>query len=263
LLGNDNKTVSWFCCWRKTTARCSVGGVSDEELPEDEPRWTQREVELRRGLLSIDRYVGPDFDQRVGANVQRYRASKGFSQSDLATAMSEGAEHIHQQTIQKIEKGTRPLKYSEAIRICDVLGISPLHLTDGGELGRANAAFMETTDAFDKLNTELDQLADKLAAHLWDLAEMLGLQSGGAVGYQPDEYLLGWAQRLINTNWGKKLNNRIMQAIREHPYMNTARDDIDAPTYREILKLSVEKDFKPIQPSDPYPTEPREDASET
>jgi hypothetical protein len=112
------------------------------------------------------------------------------------------------------------------------------------------------------MDAELGDLAGRLALHLIDLAELLAFQKGDE-RYDPDKYLLSAAQRWIDTNWGKRLNNMIMEDIRQHERYTEVRDEIDAPTYREILNLSIEKDFKPIQPDDEFPTEPREDASET
>jgi hypothetical protein len=134
--------------------------------------------------------------------------------------------------------------------------------TDGDRLSQVNAHFIERTGAVEKMDAELGDLAGRLALHLIDLAELLAFQKGDE-RYDPDKYLLSAAQRWIDTNWGKRLNNMIMEDIRQHERYTEVRDEIDAPTYREILNLSIEKDFKPIQPDDEFPTEPREDASET
>lgn len=68
--------------------------------------------------------VIPSFDELMGANIQRYRTAAGLSQAELAETLSESGEQMHQQTIQKIEKGARPLRLSEALRIAGVLGVS-------------------------------------------------------------------------------------------------------------------------------------------
>jgi transcriptional regulator with XRE-family HTH domain len=85
---------------------------------------------------------GFELDEVVGANVQRYRTAKEMSQAELAAGMSrEGGEHIHQQTIQKIEKGTRPLKYAEAVVLCRVLGMELDDLAHG-DANAADASFV-------------------------------------------------------------------------------------------------------------------------
>ncbi|HME78927.1 MAG TPA: helix-turn-helix transcriptional regulator [Mycobacterium sp.] len=206
-------------------------------------------------------YTPQDIDSLIASNVQRYRTAKGLSQAELATAMSHDGYHIHQQTIQKIEKGSRPLKYSEAVRICNVLGISPLHLADGGERTAANAVFMSSSDAFEKKQAALRDFADRLVPLLLHLALTLGFQRSGDERSQPDAYLLEQANFWLNYNWGKGLNVAIMEKLREDRWLSTIRPEIDAPTYREILERAIE-DVKAIKPGDPAPWESN-DASET
>jgi transcriptional regulator with XRE-family HTH domain len=74
--------------------------------------------------------VSIDFNQRVGANLQLHRKAKGYSQSDLARLLEQHGLPFQQQTILKIEKGSRPLKLEEASVIADVLGIELSSLTE-------------------------------------------------------------------------------------------------------------------------------------
>lgn len=62
--------------------------------------------------------VVEDADKVIGENVQRFRTAKGLSQAQLAEALN-----VAQQTILKIEKGTRPLRYTEAAAIAQTLDI--------------------------------------------------------------------------------------------------------------------------------------------
>ena len=74
--------------------------------------------------------VSIDFNQRVGANLQLHRKAKGYSQSDLAGLLEQRGLPFQQQTILKIEKGSRPLKLEEASVIADILGIELSSLTE-------------------------------------------------------------------------------------------------------------------------------------
>jgi transcriptional regulator with XRE-family HTH domain len=65
-----------------------------------------------------------DFNERVGANLQRFRQESGMSQSDLAHELASRGLPAQQQTILKIEKGARPLRFEEAAAIGEILGIS-------------------------------------------------------------------------------------------------------------------------------------------
>jgi transcriptional regulator with XRE-family HTH domain len=76
------------------------------------------------------RSVSIDFNQRVGANLQLHRKAKGYSQSDLAGLLEQRGLPFQQQTILKIEKGSRPLKLEEASVIADILGIELSSLTE-------------------------------------------------------------------------------------------------------------------------------------
>jgi transcriptional regulator with XRE-family HTH domain len=71
-----------------------------------------------------------DFNQRVGANLQLHRKAKGYSQSDLAGLLEQRGLPFQQQTILKIEKGSRPLRLEEASVIADTLGIDLGALTE-------------------------------------------------------------------------------------------------------------------------------------
>jgi transcriptional regulator with XRE-family HTH domain len=71
-----------------------------------------------------------DFNQRVGANLQLHRKAKGYSQSDLAGLLEQRGLPFQQQTILKIEKGSRPLRLEEASVIADTLGIELSSLTE-------------------------------------------------------------------------------------------------------------------------------------
>jgi transcriptional regulator with XRE-family HTH domain len=60
-----------------------------------------------------------DDDALVGANIARFRVARGLSQAELAAQLG-----VAQQTVAKIEKGTRPLKYSEAYKVAQILDVT-------------------------------------------------------------------------------------------------------------------------------------------
>lgn len=67
-------------------------------------------------------------DVAIGANIQRWRKAAGVSQSDLAKLVGSG---WRQQTVVKVEQGTRPLKLAEAIAIANVLRLEVAHIYQG------------------------------------------------------------------------------------------------------------------------------------
>lgn len=184
----------------------SVEGHPEQSAPEGR-RWADT-------LFPGQHYVGPEFDETVGQNVARFRKAMGLSQADLAAEISGRGEVIHQQTIQKIEKGTRPLKYSEAIRICTALGITPIQLGDPPPLAHSNANFQSAIQSVTKVQSELLSNGTQLVDSLLALAELVGLSKAGVRGFQPDQYLLDYAEKLLQSNWGAVLNERILVELR-------------------------------------------------
>jgi transcriptional regulator with XRE-family HTH domain len=64
-----------------------------------------------------------DFNGIVGANIAAARKARRWSQADLASALERRGISFQQQTVLKVEKGSRPLKLEEAVIIADELGI--------------------------------------------------------------------------------------------------------------------------------------------
>jgi len=58
-------------------------------------------------------------DELVGANIRQLRTAAGLSQGELASRLGES---YRQQTLLKIEKGSRPLRLTEAAVLAKVLG---------------------------------------------------------------------------------------------------------------------------------------------
>ncbi|MGD1255344.1 helix-turn-helix domain-containing protein [Mycobacterium seoulense] len=101
-----------------------------------------------------------DDDVAIGASVARFRTARGLSQADLAERIG-----VAQQTVAKIEKGTRPLKYSEAAKIARVLRISTSALAARPENVIAEANAIE-------LQHDLRLAIDHMSAVATDLAKI-------------------------------------------------------------------------------------------
>ncbi|MBE7194938.1 MAG: helix-turn-helix domain-containing protein [Gordonia polyisoprenivorans] len=73
-------------------------------------------------------------DKAVGRAIASYRATKQWTQTQLADAIKAEGLSLAQQTVAKIELGTRPLKLSEAAVFSAVLGVGVddlLHVNPG------------------------------------------------------------------------------------------------------------------------------------
>lgn len=74
---------------------------------------------------------GVNKDEKVGENVQVFRKARGLSQAQLAEKMSAaGVEGMYPQTILKIEKGARSLKFHEGLALAKILQVKPSNLYD-------------------------------------------------------------------------------------------------------------------------------------
>lgn len=63
-------------------------------------------------------------------NMKALRENRGWSQTELARIMArKGWDNYTQMTISRTEKHERPLRLSEAVAICEVLGTDMRHMT--------------------------------------------------------------------------------------------------------------------------------------
>lgn len=66
----------------------------------------------------------PSADERIAGNVRALREQREMSQSALAKAMSDHGLQWHQQTVYKVENGTRPLRAAELAALARILKTS-------------------------------------------------------------------------------------------------------------------------------------------
>lgn len=100
----------------------------------------------------------------IGRRVEGLRKRGRMSQTELATAIG-----VHQQTVAKIEAGTRPLRLAEASAIADAIGV-PLQALDVAEnegLQDLLEALREARQARDALSLALARL-EEVAAAVYD-----------------------------------------------------------------------------------------------
>jgi len=63
-------------------------------------------------------------DARLAENVRKMREQAGMSQAALAEQMRKRGHNWLQQTVGRIESGTQPVRYSEAVALAAILGAS-------------------------------------------------------------------------------------------------------------------------------------------
>lgn len=112
-----------------------------------------------------DPHPSVNFNAVVGANVQRFRKAAGLSQSDLAQALTDRGASFQQQTILKVEKGSRPLRLEEAALLADVLHVPVTNLLrseDDEEMIAAQIALNQAMTEVRRLAARTDELRREL-----------------------------------------------------------------------------------------------------
>jgi transcriptional regulator with XRE-family HTH domain len=132
--------------------------VHDQELTAT----TAEELADRRQIYE---YWEKDF----GNKVRQWRQARNWSQEDLADRLREQGFDMHQTTVAKIERGTRPLRVAEAAAIATIFRVPPL------------AVFMGPPP--EKLPWSMQQLHETLELAEQNLAAMKELMESSAKRY--------------------------------------------------------------------------------
>lgn len=94
--------------------------VLDQELTEISPE-----------DLPDMRAVYEYWETSFGTKVRQWRQARNWSQEDLADRLRLQGFDMHQTTVAKIERGTRPLRVAEAAAIANIFRVPPLSVFMG------------------------------------------------------------------------------------------------------------------------------------
>lgn len=183
-------------------------------------------------------------DALIGANIQRYRTASGLSQAELAERLSERGEQVHQQTVQKIEKGTRPLRFSEGLRIAEILGVpfsafaQPTPDTDG------SVRIQRQTTSVANAARALDESVVKLAEELLRLAVVYARSA--VPEEKPDEEITERARKMLELDWNDRLAATLLGNLGGEAGVATTKQALAramerARNYDDDLGVLVEK----------------------
>lgn len=179
----------------------------------------------------------PD-DVLIGKNLAALRIAAGLSQGELAEQVG-----VAQQTIAKIEKGTRPLKVSEAVQICEVLKAPISALTAKESAVASTAALVAVMHQIDQVESYLSAAATVLGV---DLVKLANLVASITLGRMPTPADWGKEQvranAYVETDWGETFNWFLMRAVRSQCLELGNLSEIDSETYQEILTRIAETD---------------------
>lgn len=117
--------------------------------------------------------VADEYDALVGHNIREIRRASGMTQADLVADLAARGLSLRQQTIVKIEAGTRPLRLREAQLIAesfrvDVNTLTPATIAEAAALIRATRKVEDARLAIGRAVGELEvrqQALSDLLAH--------------------------------------------------------------------------------------------------
>lgn len=151
----------------------------------------------------------PDLNAEIGRAVQQLRTAAGMSQGELAEQLSELGENFHQQTILKIEKGTRALKFTEAVKIARVFQVSVDSLIYSQDRLEESLETRRRFDAVMEGLAELERKTESVQYSRIELADWAAKEDRAADDLQAARGILSMDPAAIVRNAG----NEVLRAV--------------------------------------------------
>lgn len=131
------------------------------------------------GLRSLYEY----WEKNFGEKVRQWRRERNWSQEDVADKLRKQGFDMHQTTVAKIERGTRPLRVAEAAAIAAIFRVPPLAVFLGPPPTQMPWALNQLHDMIASAQNLLDTMKDEMTrsagryvdqeAHVLALARIL------------------------------------------------------------------------------------------
>lgn len=147
--------------------------MSDDEAPDD-LSGDQELAELYQQALtseleesSVDdltrrRSLYEYWEKNFGDKVRQWRRERNWSQEDVADKLRSQGFDMHQTTVAKIERGTRPLRVAEAAAIAAIFRVPPLAVFLGPPPTQMPWALNELHDMIASAQNLLDEMKDEM-----------------------------------------------------------------------------------------------------
>lgn len=101
-------------------------------------------------------------DDRFAENFRKRRDLQGLSQADVAEKMTERGFAFHQQTVAKIERGTRRVGIGEAVELANILDLSVDALLIPTDLAMTESHLYSESRKLEKLHEQIVQTSMEL-----------------------------------------------------------------------------------------------------
>lgn len=165
-------------------------------------------------------------------NMKTIRERRGLSQTEFAKRMSERGHRFHQPTVQRVERGERPLKFGEAISVADVLGIPFATMMEDISPALSHQILVSEVDPekFNGIADELDRSVHRLQVRKGHLIEAMRdyVQATKRFEVPYNKELLAYAEKFQRTY--------------EYLLPDVRRLHEDAQTYAKMLR-QLERHF--------------------
>jgi transcriptional regulator with XRE-family HTH domain len=103
----------------RSSKREEIAALWQQALSKDLAETTPEDLAERRQVYEY-------WETSFGEKVKQWRRARNWSQEDLAEQLRQQGFEMHQTTVAKIERGTRPLRVAEAAAIATIFRVPPL-----------------------------------------------------------------------------------------------------------------------------------------
>lgn len=155
--------------------------------------------------------VDEAYDARIGRNVRDIREARQLTQTDLAARMTAQGLPFRQQTLVKIENGSRPLRLREAHEIADALNVDVGLLVVEGPGMDESAKLIALSAAFQAKWEALVEAVRVAMEARADLAQALDAAGGNEA---VDEWVLNEAQTMLQVDLANIAAEAVDEATR-------------------------------------------------
>jgi transcriptional regulator with XRE-family HTH domain len=174
-----------------------LAGLWQQALTKDLAEMTPEEAETTPEELAERRQIYEHWETSFGEKVRQWRHKRNWSQEDLAERLRQHGFDMHQTTVAKIERGTRPLRVAEAAAIATIFRVPPLAVFLGPppekipwSLDKMHEALRQAEEnlaTFEELMTDTAEMYAKHKADVTELSRMLNEAALKAETRQVDE----------------------------------------------------------------------------
>jgi transcriptional regulator with XRE-family HTH domain len=133
--------------------------------------------------LAQRRSIYEYYEKHFGEKVRQWRRQRNWSQEEVADMLRAQGFDMHQTTVAKIERGTRPLRVAEAVAIATIFRVPPLAVFLGPppelmpwSLNQLHDTVATAQNTLDEMKAEMSRSAERYVeqeAHVLALARLV------------------------------------------------------------------------------------------